>query len=323
MADFIRIPGNSVPDGAEVFEFRGADGGRLRAALFPLKGAGGSVVLMAGRSEFIEKYFEVVGDLHARGFAVAMMDWRGQGLSERLLPISEKGHIGDFGVFRSDLRLFTEEVAKKRLPGPLVLMTHSMGGTPALQLLADGYDAFVAAVLCAPMTDLFSSPSRRLFARLMSKVACAVGASRQSVPGVKEHSLDFEGNVLTSDAARHKRFMELQVAAPNAALREPTYGWLRAAFDAMEDLHRPNRFAGLKTPVLIVSAEKDRLVTSRDHLELANRSPLIERIEIKGALHEIMMEQDKIRSAYWAAVDAFLEPKLASLKAKTIGAASA
>ena len=45
-----------------------------------------SVVLFGGRGEFIEKYAtEVVGELLARGFAVLSMDWRGQGLSSRML----------------------------------------------------------------------------------------------------------------------------------------------------------------------------------------------------------------------------------------------
>lgn len=265
---------------------------------------------MAGRSEFIEKYFEVIDELMARGFSVATMDWRGQGLSARLLPVSLKGHITDFGAYRADLRLFTERIAQKRFAGPLVLMTHSMGGAPALQLLADGYDAFAAAVLCAPMTRLFADPLKRAFATVMTSAACALGASRQSILGVKEHSLQFEGNVLTSDPARHARFRELQAAAPSAIIREPTYGWLKAAGDAMDDLHRPGRFAAMKTPTLIVSAENDYLVDSNDHAVLDSRSPLIERALIKGALHEIMMETDQYRAAFWDAVDGFLNARL-------------
>ncbi|MEX0644104.1 MAG: alpha/beta hydrolase [Parvularculaceae bacterium] len=310
MADFIRIPTNQVPPGGEVFDFKGADGGRLRAAVFQAQNARGGVVLMAGRSEFIEKYFEVANDLLARGLSVATMDWRGQGLSERLLPVSVKGHITDFGAYRADLRLFTEEIAKKRFSGPLVLLTHSMGGLPALQLLADGYDAFSAAVLSAPMTNLFSDPLKRLAAGAMAQAACAIGASRQSILGVKEYSLKFEGNVLTSDRARHARFKELQAAAPNAILREPTYGWLKAAADAIDDIHKPNRFAKLKTPVLIVSAENDHLVDSNDHKTLAARSPLIDRVTIPGSLHEILMESDPYRNAFWQAFDAFVEPRI-------------
>src|SRR5882672_10721772 len=43
----------------------------------------GTVVLMPGRGEFLEKYAtEAVGDLLHRGYAVTSMDWRGQGLSD-------------------------------------------------------------------------------------------------------------------------------------------------------------------------------------------------------------------------------------------------
>ena len=262
---------------------------------------------MAGRSEYMEKYFETVRDLHARGIAVAMMDWRGQGLSERLLPVREKGHIQDFGVFRSDLRRFFRMVVSQELPGPYILMTHSMGGAPALQILADGDDDYAAAILCAPMTRLFTNPIKRMTVRALAAAACRAGRSRASVPGVKEHSLEFDGNVLTSDRTRHKRFSDIQAAGPNATIREPTWGWLNAATAAMEDLHREGRFNTLATPTLIISAERDDLVSSNDHALLAGRSPLIERVLIKGALHEILMEQDVYRDQYWAAFDRFVE----------------
>jgi lysophospholipase len=272
---------------------------------------------MGGRSEFIEKYFEVARDLQARRLAVATMDWRGQGLSERLLPVREKGHIQDFGVFRADLRRFADEVVRKRLPGPYVLVTHSMGGTPALQLLADGDETYCAAVLCAPMTRLFDGLLHRIGVRLVAQAATRIGLSRYAIAGVKEHSMAFEGNILTSDRARHERFRELQSAAPNATIREPTYGWVRAATEAMDDLHRPGRFNKLKTPTLIVSAENDHLVRSSDHQWLARRSRLIECVTINGALHEILMERDEIRDQFWQAFDRFVLPKIESASHNT------
>lgn len=122
----------------------------------------------------------------------------------------------------------------------------------------------------------------------------------------------FEGNNLTSDRTRHERFRALQSAAPNATIREPTYGWIRAATEAMDDLHRPGRFARLKTPTLIVSAGNDHLVRSSDHRLLAGQSPLIDCVTIDGALHEIMMEREEIRNRFWQAFDSFVDPKVAS-----------
>ncbi|MFQ5564195.1 MAG: alpha/beta fold hydrolase [Parvularculaceae bacterium] len=322
MSEFIRVPGNPVPEGGEVFCLETADGARLRSAVFSARNPRGGVVLLNGRSEFIEKYFEVVEDLRARRLSVATMDWRGQGLSSRLLPISEKGHITDFGAFAADLRLFTEEIARKRFEGPLILMTHSMGGVPALQLLADGYDAFAGAILCAPMTRLTANPVKRFYARLAARAACALGASRQSVLGVKEYSLEFEGNILTSDPVRHERFRALQAAAPNATLGAPTYGWLKAATDAIDDIHRPGRLDSIKIPIRIVSAARDMLVDSTDHRELAARYERIDCVTVKDALHEILMERDAFRAQYWRAFDAFVEPLLAKSGDRETAAAS-
>lgn len=293
-------------------DLRGADGGHLRAALFPLENARATVVVLTGRSEFIEKYFEVFRDLHSRGFAAAAMDWRGQGLSERLLPVREKGHIQDFGVYRSDLLRFVEMIRMANMPQPLILLAHSMGGVPSLQIMADGDNHFAVAVLCSPMTRLSDSVLKRVGVRALATAATGVGLSRHSIPGVREHSMAFEGNLLTTDRDRHSRFRELQAAAPNATIREPTYGWVRAAIEAMDDLHKPARFRKMKTPTLIVSAGKDHFVRSRDHQWIAAQSPLIENVVIRDALHEILMERDVIRYEFWSQFDAFVEPKIAA-----------
>lgn len=308
MTDFIRIPSNPVPKGGEIFDIDTADGAKLRAALFPVENARATVTLLNGRCEFIEKYFEVIEDLRKRRFSVATMDWRGQGLSSRLLPVSEKGHINDFGTFKSDLRIFFEDIVKPRFQGPHILMTHSMGGLPALNLLADGYEEFSRAILCAPMTRFFANARMRIYARTMAGVMCNLGASRLSVAGVKEYSLKFEGNILTSDPRRHERFRELQAAAPNACILAPTYGWLDAGIKAIDDIHKPERLAKIKTPVLIISAENDHLIDSKDHRVLANANSAIDCITVEGALHEILMERDEIRDQYWTAFDKFVAP---------------
>lgn len=204
------------------------------------------------------------------------------------------------------------DVVRKRLPGPYLLLAHSMGGVPALQTLADGDEPYRAAVLCAPMTRLYDGLLRRVGVRLVAQAATRIGLSRYAIAGVKEHSMAFEGNFLTSDRTRHTRFRELQSAAPNATIREPTYGWVRAATEAMDDLHKPERFRNMRTPTLIVSAENDHFVRSADHRWFAAQSAPIENVVLKGAMHEILMERDEIRDRFWTAFDAFINPKIDS-----------
>ena len=92
-APLVSIVEAPVPDRGKAEWFNGADGATLRAALFsPAGPSRGSVVVSPGRSEPIEKYFEVVQDLLDRGFVVLVHDWRGQGLSHRALPDRLKGH---------------------------------------------------------------------------------------------------------------------------------------------------------------------------------------------------------------------------------------
>src|ERR1700716_4656632 len=107
----ISIPANPVPEGAATAMLQTPDGVRLRYARWaPPPGRKGTVCVFQGRAEFIEKYFEVVRDLRARGFAVAALDWRGQGLSERRLRDSRKGHVRSFAEYDIDLETFVHEI---------------------------------------------------------------------------------------------------------------------------------------------------------------------------------------------------------------------
>jgi len=76
----VSIPANPAPDDVVTGAIQTPDGVNLRFARWaPPPGRKGTVCLFQGRAEFIEKYFETVRELRARGFAVATMDWRGQG----------------------------------------------------------------------------------------------------------------------------------------------------------------------------------------------------------------------------------------------------
>ncbi|HMG51290.1 MAG TPA: alpha/beta fold hydrolase, partial [Inquilinus sp.] len=70
------------------------DGARLRWGVWPEPEGRvrGTVLILNGRSEFIEKYRETAGELIARGFRVFGFDWRGQGLSSRTPVGDETGH---------------------------------------------------------------------------------------------------------------------------------------------------------------------------------------------------------------------------------------
>ncbi|MEM8771920.1 MAG: alpha/beta hydrolase [Pseudomonadota bacterium] len=302
MSRFIVIPENPLPPGAEAFTFTASDSAQLRAAYFPTENAVGTVLLVTGWSEFIEKYFEVVGDLQARRLNVAMMDWRGQGLSD-----DPKRWPYYFDRLTDDLRQFRDgPVAEKFGAAPVYLMTHSMGGLPGLLLMSTGYDGFERAILCAPMTRLFKAAMNSVVG-IAASVASLSGLGNTKVARGDDDSRSFDGNMFTSDPARHARFKALQDAEPAAARTAPTYGWLRDATRASNLLHKDDRLQPLRTPVKIISAGLEQRIDADDHKTIAARSALIDHAVIPGALHEIMMERDEIRALYWRAADAFLD----------------
>ena len=289
--------------GAEWFE--GEGGARLRAALFRPEGRPrGSVILSTGRTEAIEKYFEVVRDLQQRGFVVLVNEWRGQGLSHRDLPDRRKGHALGAETYLADYRDLLVAF-EARLPKPWIAIGHSMGGCLTLMALARGQaPRFAGAVLCAPMLGL------RLprFARTLVALRRLTGRERDwAQPPGDPAAEPFEGNVLTRDPARYKRGKDLIRANPDLTLSSPTWGWLDFALRATAWLAKGENLKGATLPVVIVSASADKLVSNADQKAIAALLPRGEFVTVDGAEHEILMETDPLRNQFWERFDALAD----------------
>ena len=295
-----------VPTDTAAEWFTGAGGARLRAALAPPSAPPrGSVVLSGGRTEPIEKYFEVAGELAGRGFTVLMHDWRGQGVSQRLLPEPLKGHAHGYADFLTDYTALIETF-EARLPKPWVAMGHSMGGCLTALALAKGEDRFAAAVLSAPMFAIFTPPVKPALARLLAGALSGVGLGGALVAGAKLTTppAAFADNLLTHDARRYARNVEQVEQHPELALGSPTWGWLSFAFAATGELQRGDGPPKVATPVTVVAAGADRIVDTRLLRQVTARFPHGRYLEIPGAYHEILQETDPIRAQFWAAFDA-------------------
>lgn len=307
--DLIAIPENPVPDGATAGSLRTRDGVTLRYARFaPPPGRKGTVCVFPGRAEFIEKYFEVVGDLRARGFAVAVLDWRGQGLSQRALPDRRKGHVRNFAEYDHDLEAFMQGVVLPDCPPPYFALAHSMGGPVLIRAAAQGKRWFNRTVLSAPMLGLAGRAGSRP-ARATARLMRALGMGRLYVPGGGATPIflqPFEGNPLTSDPARYRRTAQIIESAPDLGIGSPTVGWLDAAFRVMAQCAEPGFARALRHPMLIVGAGADRVVSNAATEHFAMRLRTGARVQVSGARHEILMEQDHFRGQFWAAFDAFV-----------------
>jgi lysophospholipase len=304
----IDIPANPVPDNVVSGAIKTSDGVNLRFARWaPPPGRKGTVVLMQGRAEFIEKYYETVRDLRARGFAVATFDWRGQGLSDHKLADRNKGYVRNFADYGRDLDAVMSQVVLPDCPPPIFALAHSMGGAIAISACHGGCRWFERVVLSAPMIALPSGMLTRAAgpllrtARLLGRGGAYV-PTREGVSGEQE----FIGNVLTSDPVRFARNAAVLDEAPELGLGPPTIAWADGAVRLMKKFADPAYAGHIRQPLLMVAAGRDEVV-STPAIETFGLNLLAGRhLILPGAKHEILQEQDHYRGQFWAAFDAFV-----------------
>jgi lysophospholipase len=312
----VSLPKNPAPAGAEVGVCKGYDGVPLRYAIWESKRTPvrGTVCVFPGRAESIEKYFEVIADLLRRGFAVAALDWRGQGGSFRALSDPSKGHVRSFSEYQRDLMRFMAEHVQPRLPAPFIGLGHSMGGAILLKLATEPACPFDRMVLSAPMIAL--SPRRIGFpeglTRLYARIFSALGLSRCYVLGGSSQSEDivpFSGNPATSDPERYARNVQIASSVPELTVGSPTVGWLAAAYKLMGELNRPDAPSRVRIPVLLAAAGADEIVSTEAIETFALRLKVGTHVLIPHSRHEILQERDEVRERFWAAFDAYLGVK--------------
>jgi len=305
----VSIPANPVPEDVVAGTITTPDGVELRFARWaPPPGRKGTVCLFQGRAEFIEKYFETVRDLRARGFAVATLDWRGQGLSQRALRNFRKGYVRSFDEYGIDLDTFIDEVVLPDCPPPHFALAHSMGASILLRAAHEGNRTFDRTVLLAPMIGL-PGLRRTRATRISVRVMRLAGLGMSYVPGGDASVVmqrPFIGNLLTSDPVRYARNVAVIEANPELSVGSPTVAWADSAFRAMSEFAAPSYPMKIRQPLLIIAAGQDQIVSTLAIDEFAIRLRAGSHLIVPGARHELLMEQDRFRGQVLAAFDAFV-----------------
>jgi lysophospholipase len=305
----VSIPANPVPDNFVTGALKTPDGVELRFARWqPPAGRRGTVCILQGRGEWIEKYFETVRDLRARGFAVATLDWRGQGLSERALSDRHKGYVRDFAEYDSDLETFMREIVLPDCPPPLFALGHSTGATVLIRAAYRGRRWFDRMVLAAPLIDLVgfaATPTARMLVRILRIAGFGSMYVPKGAVGIMD-AQPFAGNILTSDPIRYARNAAILEAEPLLALGSPTVAWTDAAFRTMRAMRERSYPSRIRQPMMIIAAGNDGVVSNTAIENFATLLRSGSHLVVAGAQHEILMEQDRFRSQFWAAFDAFI-----------------
>ncbi len=280
--------------------------GGLRYACWSATGTPrGTILVLTGRGEFIEKYAtEVVGELLDRGFAVVALDWRGQGLSERPLADHDKGHIDSFTTYMADLAGFMDAVVRPQAVRPVLALCHSMGGHILLRHLAEnGTEPVSAALVTSPMTALQREAFLRSVLMLIPEVPALEHRYLFGTGPFIFLAREFNANHVTHDERRYRWTEAWFKADPRLSLGGPTIGWARQAARSMTACLAPGLLERIEIPVLLMSAGEDQLIDISSHAPIVARLKHGEHVTVGGAKHEIMMELDPLRAQFWQAFD--------------------
>ena len=298
-----RLPGefyptadNPCPSGGTAFSLELSPALKIRIAHWT-GGVRGTVFVLPGRSECIEKYFETIGDLIARGFSVAAIDWRGQGASSRLLPNPLKGHVGDFAEYLADFGALLSAL-EGEAPKPHLLLAHSMGANIAMRVLSE-WPRFQGALFTSPMLGLVQSgPAIAALAAIWPPEAFVPGGAQ-----FDPYTEAFASNPVTRDARRFQRNLAIIQTHRALALGGATGGWVKAALRSNALIGRPSFLARIKVPVVILTAAKEKIVSNREQARIAKRLTQGSQVVIADAYHELLQERDLIRAQVWHAFD--------------------
>ncbi|MBV8889878.1 MAG: alpha/beta hydrolase [Alphaproteobacteria bacterium] len=305
-----------APPGLKWGGFTLPDGAVLRWGHLQAPAARAECVLVGGFGEFIEKHFETVGDLAARGLSVWCLDWRGQGGSTRPKLLPSRPRPRRFDRDARELGQFTAAMLSSGLPR--FLFAHSMGGAIALLCLQQYPGLFAGAILSSPMLGLRTGKLPPAVIRCITRPVRMAGLGVCFIPGAGRWRPDRlpspERSRISSDAERCRIRHAWFSANPALRLDEPTYGWVDTALALVARISRREFLSQIETPILLGSPERETLVAPQAHRQAARLLPKCTLVELRDSKHEPFLERDTIRDQWLGHIDRFIAARLAGME---------
>lgn len=284
-----------------------ADNVRIRMGHWRAEKEKGTILLFPGRTEYIEKYGRTAEAMGKRGYAMVAIDWRGQGIADRLIEDRDSGYVGEFADYQKDLAAVMEAVETLDLPKPYYLVAHSMGGAIGLRALMSGLPV-KAAVFSAPMWGILMAALMRPTAWALSWVGKKTGMGHKLAPGTKARTYvlaePFDGNTLTTDIDMYRYMQEQMRSYPELALGGPSLHWLH---EALQDMKQMADHPSPDLPCLTFLGDQEQIVEPEAiHTRMANW-PNGELVMVEKAEHEVLMELPHIREDIHDRIAAFFD----------------
>lgn len=304
---------------AQSHYFQGVDNKKIHSVSI-INGHDKAIVISQGRNESVLKYKEVAYDLHQQGYDIFLIDHRGQGFSERLGGDPHRGHVAHFSDYVTDFKKYVDSLHLEQRYTQRYLMTHSMGGAIGSLYLEQYQQPFQAAVLFSPMLSInfgilptfaakIITASSAQFCQWFSDKPCYV-------PGGKGYrKRGFVGNHITHSEARFNAVQSGFELAPETQLGDATMRWLNSSITATEQAI--DNAQQITIPIMLIQAGSDQIVTAQGQQAFFDNLPDCTQhqlVTIKGAKHEILLEQDEMRTPALTHALQFLQDAAACTK---------
>lgn len=289
--------------------FSGCDGNPLHLTVYPAEEPTvGSVIILHGFTESAEKYTELAYYFVKNGLRVYAYDQRGHGTSYRAVKKLTYTHADRFEDYVDDLAILASRVKAENPALPCYLYSHSMGGGVSAMYLerTDAQVHIDRAVLSSPMIELSTDGVPFPMAKVICRTLRFFGLDKKRVfvcrdyPGHEEFassSSDFE--------PRFETYQKLKRAEPHLQNYCPTYGWLLEAVLVTKKLLAEGKPEGIRTPILLFSAEHDRSVHNPAQKTFAERVPDCTFCFVPGTRHEIYHAAEKTVFPYFEKILTF------------------
>ncbi|KAB2541942.1 hydrolase [Salipiger aestuarii] len=294
------------PEGARAFWLETADNLRVRVAHYPGPAdAAGTVLLFPGRTEYVEKYGRVAKDLAGHGYHTLTIDWRGQGLADRMHTDPRAGHVTLFRDYQFDVDAMVAAARDLDLPQPFYLLAHSMGGCIALRSLVRGLDVRAAA-FTGPMWGIRMAVPLRPAAWALGWGSARIGMGHVYAPttGPESYvaSAPFAGNLLTTDRDGWDYMRRQVVEVPELQLGGPSLRWVHQALAECATLAR---IPSPDVPGIAFVGENERIVDVPRIMRRMAAWPGGKLEIVGGGEHEVLMDGPPARRRVIAAMTAF------------------
>lgn len=281
------------------------------------------VIFLPGRASFFEKNKGLILGITGHDYTGTQnvklahqadfwcVDMRGQGASlGRLGPNDQRGHIDSFETYLADIHHVITKIIAPTYSGQKVefyLMGSSLGGHLAVRYLQDYAQKsplhFKRALLIVPMIRFKTNPWPRPLAKGFVHFMAALSFSKTYAIGYGD--LDLSKSDFTRFKGHHnlKAFNEtneMMAQNPGLITGGPTYGWIKAAFDSEEFLHK--KALPKNVPMIAYVAGQDAAVESTATLEFCKQQAISVKF-YPNSRHNILKETKEYAPLFWEHID--------------------